>query len=230
MRSSLQKTIVLVLIIFTGLAAHATEDKREGVLILGGTRGLGLETVKLLDSRNKRITVMVRTTSDLTELNKTRAQQVVGDALNRSEIDAALESDHFHAVIASLPGTGSKGSQLDINAIDAATSAGISRYILISSVGVGDSENALPWIVRMILRTALRNKDIAERHLTASGMNYTIIRPGNLTNEKPSGKGYLTEDRSIGSAISRSEAARLIIEALGSSAAKNKTYTAIEKE
>jgi uncharacterized protein YbjT (DUF2867 family) len=230
MRRLFRKLMLFTLAAIAGSVTHAAENQPAGILILGGTRGLGLETVKLLDSRNESVAVMARSSSNLTELNKTRARQVTGDAGNTSDIDAALAIDHFRVVVASLPGTGSNGSELDVNAIDAATHAGISHFILISSVGVGDSREALPWIARVMLRTALKNKEIAERRLIDSGMPYTIIRPGNLTNKQPSGKGILTEDRSAGGAISRAEAARLIYTVIKSPEMRKKTYAAIEQK
>lgn len=217
-----------------GSLAVAANDEGSGVLILGGTRGVGLETVRLLEAADTPVTVLVRPTSDLAELNTTAAQLVVGDALQRADIDKALATGRFHAVVSTLSGKSDDGRWADstgnINAIDAAGQAGVGRFVLISSLGVGDSKKALPWIVRKILGDRLAGKEEAENHLTAHGIDYTIIRPGQLTNKKPSGFGILSEDRKTTGRISRAEVARLIVETIDDPAAAGKTYAAVEKK
>ena len=49
---------------------------------------------------------------------------------------------------------------------------------------------------------------------TGSTMQWTIIRPGGLKSEPATGKGILTEDRSICGAINREDVAELVVKAL----------------
>src|SRR5690606_16495068 len=83
------------------------------------------------------------------------------------------------------------------NIIDAARNNGIGRFILITTVGAGDSHDAANLLSRIVLRPILPLKTRAEDHLRASGLAYTIIRPGGLRPEstEATGLGYLTEDR-----------------------------------
>lgn len=219
--------LLLALAIFSG--AVVADD---GVFIFGGTRGVGLEAVKQLVEAGRSVTVLVRPSSDLTALSKTGAKTVVGDALNRDSIDAALATGAFDAAISTLSGSPESGYDADsvgnINAIDASADAGVERFVLISSIGVGDSADALPQRALDALKTVLEAKGEAEDHLRASGLDYTIIRPAGLTNKPASGEGYLTEDTSAGGIISRAEVARLAIDALSDADTLGKTLSAVE--
>lgn len=203
-----------------------------GVLVLGGTRGVGLETVRLLRERGNAVTVLVRESSDTAELKATGARLVVGDALDRASVDAAFGSGNFRAVVSTLSGKGKDGRYADsegnINGMDGAVANGVDRFVLVSSVGVGDSRDALPWIARVMLKSFLANKGLAEDHLYASSLDYTVIRPGNLNNDEATGTGILTEDRSAGGSISRAEVARLLVGILDDPEAYGKVYAAIE--
>ena len=225
------KALLLTLGLLLTSAVSAAEEDQPGVFIMGGTRGVGLEIVKLLEAREERVTVLVRTTSDLTELEQTAATLVTGDALVRDSVDAALNSGEFRAVISTLSGKSNgryADSEGNINAMDAAAEAGIRRFVLISSIGVGSSKDALPWIARLMLGGFLENKEAAENHLIAGPLDYTIIRPGNLNNDEASASAVLTEDPSAGGGISRASVARLTVDALDNPVTVGKIYSAIE--
>lgn len=204
-----------------------------GVIVFGGTRGVGLETVRLLRAQGQAVTVLVRATSDTAALKETGATLVTGDALNRPAVDAAFASGAFRAVVSTLSGKGKDGRYADsdgnINAMDAALAAGVQRFVLVSSVGVGDSKDALPWIARVMLKSFLAQKGLAEDHLVASSLNYTIIRPGNLNNDEATDSAVLTEDRAAGGSISRRDVARLLVGAIDDPATYRKVYTAIDR-
>lgn len=179
------------------------------------------------------MTVLVRKSSNLEALNETGAALVTGDALDKESIDRAMATGKFVAAISTLSGTEAGGWVVDstgnINGIEAARQAGIERFILISSIGVGDSEGALPPAVVKALEIPFREKGKAEAHLVASGLSYTIIRPGGLTNKSASEKGVLTEDPTATGVISRAELARLAVAAIDDEDANNKTLSALER-
>jgi uncharacterized protein YbjT (DUF2867 family) len=223
----------MVLLQTTDGAEARDTDPPASVLIFGGTRGVGLETVRRLRERGEAVTVVVRPTSDTSGLAATGAELVVGDALDRSAVDAAFATGEFSAVISTLSGKGAGGQYADsdgnINVMDAAVAAGVDRFLLVSSIGVGDSEKALPWIARVMLRRFLREKGRAEEHLFATNLNYTVIRPGNLRNGDLSDRAVLTEDRSAGGSISRQDVARLLVQCLGDPATYRKVYAAVKR-
>ncbi|NER84610.1 MAG: NAD(P)H-binding protein [Leptolyngbya sp. SIO1D8] len=70
----------------------------------------------------------------------------------------------------------------------------------------------------------------AEESLIASGIPYTIIRPGSLSSESPTGRGLLTENPQVAGSITRIDVADLVIQCLQSSPAQNRTLSAVDRD
>jgi hypothetical protein len=82
--------------------------------------------------------------------------------------------------------------------VDACKQRGINRMVLVSSIlangaAVGQIFNPA-YIVLNIFGLTLIAKHQAEKHLRKSGIDYTIIRPGGLKNEPPSGNILLAKE------------------------------------
>ena len=58
------------------------------ILVFGGTRGTGLEAIKLLVARGDRVTVMARSDSDRSGLEPLNVDIVEGNALDRANVEA----------------------------------------------------------------------------------------------------------------------------------------------
>jgi uncharacterized protein YbjT (DUF2867 family) len=205
------------------------------VLVFGGTRGVGLETVRQLRAQGEDVTVMVRESSDLAALNDIDGvTTVVGDAMAMASITAAYASGDFAAVISTLSGNPVVGYAVDsagsINAIDGAQAAGVKRFVLVSSIGAGDSRGVLPAPALKALAAVLTEKEKAERYLVDSGLNWTIIRPGVLTNKPANGNGVVSLDASVTGIISRAEVARVTVEVVDDESTYGKIYSAIEQK
>ena len=68
-----------------------------------------------------------------------------------------------------------------------------------------------------------------EDHLKASGLVYTIIRPGGLTDEPATGNGMLTEDVTVGGEMTRADLGRLVAASIDDPKAANKVYSAVDR-
>jgi uncharacterized protein YbjT (DUF2867 family) len=204
------------------------------VLVFGGTRGIGLETVRQLTENGEAVTVLVRETSDLTALNAIDGvATTVGDAMDMESVTRTYASGEFDTVISTLGGSWDFGFTVDsvgnIHAIDGAKAAGVDRFILVTSIGAGDSRAAAPIKMLQALAPVLAEKEKAERHLIDSGLKWTIVRPGFL-NDKPRDKqGILTQKTSVVGIISRAEVARLVIGSIGSEPTFGMIYSAIDE-
>lgn len=204
------------------------------VLIFGATRGTGLEVAKRLHARGEDFVAFVRPTSDRSELEKLSAAFVVGDATNMDEVQAAVSSQPFRAIVSTIgclscePPPDFIGNR---NITDAAVEAGVPRMILITSIGAGDSKDTPPLVSRLFLRKILPLKEQAEDHLSASGLDYTIIRPGGLrpADAPITGEGYLSEDRSAFGFMHRADLAEMIVGALDDDSTIGKTFAAADK-
>ncbi len=203
------------------------------ILVFGGNRGTGLDIVRKLRERGEDVTVALRKTSQTEELRALGVKTVIADALNADEVRAAFQAAPFVAVVSTL-GT-SRGENAkrpdwigNRNVIDAARAAGVRRFVFITVIGAGDSKATAPWPSSKFLAEVMELKTRAEDHLRASGLAYTIIRPGGLGNVKETGTAVLAEDPQAFSYISRADLATLTVAALGDARTEFKTYSAYD--
>ena len=102
--------------------------------------------------------------------------------------------------------------------------------MLVSSIGVRESAVALPEPVLETLRPALLAKAKAEEHLMASGLPFTIVRPGGLLSEPATGNGIMVENAQVAGSVTRLDVADLVIQCLASTNAENKVLSAVDRD
>jgi nucleoside-diphosphate-sugar epimerase len=205
------------------------------IFLAGASRNLGLEIAKCLAAQKMQVTALLRSPATSTELEAMGIKVVTGDALDAAAVEAAMAGgEPIHAVISTIGGLPKDGERADYlgnkNLIDAAVEAGVQKFILVSSIGSGNSAAALQPQVLETLGQVLIEKEKAENHLIASGMIYTVIRPGGLKSEPATGNGILTEDCRVAGTIHRADVAQLVCQCLVSDAASNKVVSAVDKQ
>jgi len=95
-----------------------------------------------------------------------------------------------------------------VKIMEVAEQNGIRRFVMISAIGAHRRER---W--SEVIRPYFVAKHYADRMLRGSPLDYTIIRPGALKNNPPTGKVTVSEDVERGP-ISRSDVAAVIVEVL----------------
>lgn len=203
------------------------------VFLAGASRGVGREIAKQLVIDGHQVTALLRSPQAEDDLKVLGITVVKGDALEADAMTQLLTQYSPEAVISTVGGLpGDSGVQPDFvgnkNLIEGAVAAGATRFILISSIGVGDSAQALPPQALETLGTVLKEKMKAEEHLAASGLTYTVIRPGGLVSQPATDQGVLTEDVTVAGSIPRAGVARLAVKCLASDRANNKIFSAID--
>jgi putative NADH-flavin reductase len=158
------------------------------VLVFGATGPLGRCVVEAALSAGHQVTVFVRTRGRLGLQPGLR--EVAGDVLDAHAVAAAVPG--HDAVISALGHSQPYPAGRDLHPgashiIEAMKAAGVSRLIWISSHGVGDSagHSGLLFeriVVPLRLRAELADKERQETLVTASDLDWTIIRPARLTN------------------------------------------------
>jgi nucleoside-diphosphate-sugar epimerase len=93
-----------------------------------------------------------------------------------------------------------------VKLIEAAKADGIRRYLMVGSIGAGDPP---PPGEGDVFGEYLRAKAAADQALEASGLEYTIVRPGGLTDEEPTGRVLLGTDLDRGQ-IPRADVAAIL--------------------
>ncbi len=158
---------------------------------------------------------LIRNPDQRSDLVTAGLKPVVCDLEGDDDIAAAVRGSDA-VVFAAGAGSGSGAERkrtMDLGGavklIDAAKKEGISRYLMVSSLGAGDP----PAEGGGVFGEYLRAKGEADQALASSGLDYTIVRPGSLTNERPSGKVALG-DEVAGGEIPRADVAAVLAAAL----------------
>lgn len=203
------------------------------IFLAGASRGVGREIAQRLTEQNQKVKALLRSPASGPELEAMGIKVVIGDALNVAEVEQAMLGEPIYAAISTIGGLPQDGQRADYlgnkNLIDAAVKAGAQKFILVSSIGSGNSAVALPPQAMQTLGPVLAEKEKAEQHLIDSGITYTIIRPGGLKSEPATGNGVLTEDPRVAGTIHRADVAQLVCRSLFSDAANNKVLSAVDR-
>jgi uncharacterized protein YbjT (DUF2867 family) len=202
-----------------------------GILVFGGTRGTGLEVVKELVARKEQVTVVTTGSTDNPTLKELGVSVVSGNALDPKSIEEALKTAAFRAVISTVGqrrGEPSPDYEGNRNIIDATKAAGIERFVFVTVIGAGDSAEAPPWLARWFLKDIIAAKTKAEDHLKASGLAYTIVRPGGLLDKPASGQAVLKEDPATFSWIARADLGKLVAGVVFDDTTIGKVYSAYD--
>ncbi|KAK9907542.1 hypothetical protein WJX75_005616 [Coccomyxa subellipsoidea] len=214
--------------------AEALDPDNASILVAGGG-GVALSVTRRLKDMGSWVWMLQRSDSRRQEIEKMMAIVVRGDALSTEDVKKAFDQiEEVDAVISTLggtPGDPTADSQGNINLIEAALAKGVKKFVLVTSIGTGDSKDAPPSQVYDVLKPVLLEKEKAEERLKSTGgkLEWTIIRPGGLKNDPPTGSGVLTQDKSICGAINREDVADLVVKALFSDNANGKVLSAVDK-
>jgi uncharacterized protein YbjT (DUF2867 family) len=231
-----QITLCVVALMFSvsTLANHHESDDREAdadkglVLVAGATGRTGREIVSELLSKGYRVRAFVRNLDSAHEKLSADIEFAVGDVRNRESIEAAL--DGVTAVVSTIsaaPDDPSNGPEfVDYggvkNLVSAAVDAGATQFVLVSSRGVTQVNQRLNKMFSNILIW----KYLGEEAVRNSGIAYTVIRPGGLSDE-PGGEhafDFLQGDAAAEGRIPRADVARAVVAALSMPEARNKTF------
>ncbi|MBD1862883.1 MULTISPECIES: SDR family oxidoreductase [Trichocoleus] len=204
------------------------------VFLAGASRGVGREIARCLVEQGIQVKALLRSEAARSELEAMGITVVLGDALSAVEVEQAMQETPIQAVISTIGGLPKDGERADYlgnkNLVDAAVKVGAAKFILVSSIGSGESIVALSPQALETLRPVLIEKEKAEQHLIASGLNYTIVRPGGLKSEPATGNAVLTEDPKVSGMIHRADVAHLVCQCLRSDRANHKILSAIDRQ
>ena len=202
------------------------------VAIFGASSGIGVELARRLVAAGQAPLAVTRSGASAA-LAAAGATLLRGDVLDRADVGRALACvpppDAVVSLVGGRPFRKEPAPDWDGNRhlIDAAKAAGIRRFVLVSSIGAGHSRAAAPWIARLILGRFMALKTQAEDYLRLSGLAWTIVRPGHLTDAPANGRGQLLEDERASGAIPRAEVAALLERVLRDDGTIGHTYSVI---
>ena len=210
----------------TSAAAEAGEGR---VLVAGGTGGTGRHVVAELLERGYSVRVLSRSGESVRAAFGEAVEAVEGDVRDPATLVAAVEDVRW--VISTIGSSGRADPGNSPEAVDyrgvrhlveAAVATGqVEHFVLVSSMGITQPTHPLNRFANNILLW----KGLGENALRFSGLAYTIVRPGGLTDE-PGGQGGILVgqgDTMDQGRIPRADVARVSVAALGRDSAVRRT-------
>ena len=187
------------------------------VVIAGGHGQIALILQRMLSQAGHEAVGIIRNPEQAADLVVVGGVPLVLD-LEQTDVDTlAQDLDGVDAVVFAAGGGPSSGAARKLTVdrdaaillADAAERRGISRYVMISAMAADgfdpDSED--------VFQIYLRAKSEADADLRARSLDWTIIRPGGLTNDPPHGTVAVAESTGPGT-IPRADVAAVVMEAL----------------
>lgn len=205
------------------------------VLIVGANGQIGKQVVDLLNENGRHMPVaMIRKEEQVDQFKDKGVETVLVDLEGPvEEMEKAM--DGVDAVVFTAGSGGSTGYDktlmidLDgaVKVIEAAKAKGVDRFVMVSAFGADNrdywNEDIKPYYVA---------KHYADLYLEGSGLNYTIVRPGGLTNEEGIGKVRLEKAIRSGERmdIPRADVAQLLVETLDAESTYNQSFDVVSGE
>ena len=200
------------------------------VVIAGGHGQIALQLEKVLADRGDEPVGIVRNPDHVEDLERAGAQAVVID-LEKAEVgevaDALKGADAVVFAAGGGPDSGAARKEtVDKGAAvllaDAAQQAGVRRYVMLSSMGVDAADPTSDEVFQVYLRA----KKAADEDLAARDLDWTIVRPGRLTDDAATGRVQVGRlDRGE---VTRADVAAVIAEVLTTDRTIGATFDLLE--
>lgn len=203
------------------------------LVVIGASKGTGKAVVLEALSRGHYVTAVARTPAAL-DVEHVKLTKIAGDVTEPKTLEGIFEG--AHAVVIALgstlgalakdPTLFSRGTTYVLAAMRAAK---IRRVVVLSANGTGDSRHVFPWVLRVlildgILRRAFADHDRQEAVVRASTLDWTIVRPGKLSNGAAKHQYKVALDGGpVPSTMSRADVAHFMVSAAESEELVGKT-------
>jgi nucleoside-diphosphate-sugar epimerase len=204
------------------------------VLVAGARGKTARSLVRMLAEGGHEVRGLVRKEEQLPEVEADGAEAVLCDLESETVeggVGEAVEAcDAIVFAAGAGPGSGAARKEtMDFGGaaklVEAAEDRGVRRYLMLSSMGAGDPEAGSE-----AMRPYLRAKARADERLRESGLDYTIVRPGSLTDEEGTGRVEAAEHLGRRGEIPREDVARTLAAALESPNTSGKTFEVLSGE
>jgi uncharacterized protein YbjT (DUF2867 family) len=197
------------------------------VVVAGGHGQVALHLERLLSARGDRVRGLIRDPAHAGDLEAAGAEPAVCDM--EAEDDLAPFVEGADAVVFAAgagPGSGPERKRtVDLGAAVKLIETGVRRYVMISAVGAHD-----PSAGPEQMRPYLEAKAEADRRLAESGLDYTIVRPGRLTNDPARGTVLVSDNPATYGEIPRADVAAVVGACLIDPASVGKTFVVVGGE
>jgi putative NADH-flavin reductase len=190
------------------------------ILIIGASRGIGLQLLKQSLSAGHNITALARHFQELPQQSE-RLRAISGDILDKAMVREVMAGQEAVCLTIGVGVTWkpvsvfSRGTQ---NVLAAMAEHKVRRLLCITGIGAGDSKGHGGFLYDRIfqpflLKTIYEDKDRQEALIRASDTDWTIVRPGFLSNGPLTGHYRVVTDLAgiTAGKISRADVAHFLL-------------------
>lgn len=200
------------------------------VFIAGANGQIGQHLLREMAETDHEARALIRDAEQGPELQQLGATETVVGDLEQDCSEAMRGCDAVIFTAGSGPHTGpDKTIDVDqegaIRLMDTAKAMGIKRFIMVSAMRAEEPDEGPEK-----LRHYLWAKRKADDHLKSSGLDYTIVRPGRLTNEDGTGQVAVSDKPGEFGEIPRQDVARVLLAVLDSDNTRNRVFDVVSGE
>jgi uncharacterized protein YbjT (DUF2867 family) len=201
------------------------------VVIAGGHGKIALHLERVLADAGHRVRAMIRNADHDDDVREAGAEPMLCDLERADDLTHCVQgADAVVFAAGAGPGSGPERKRtVDLEGalklIDAARQTSVKRYLIVSSIGADDPSSGSEQ-----MRPYLEAKAEADRAVADSGLDWTIVRPGSLTDDPGTGLVTVTTDMSARGNVPREDVARVLAAALGNPGTIGKTFVVIGGE
>jgi uncharacterized protein YbjT (DUF2867 family) len=190
------------------------------VVVAGGHGQVGIRLLRLLADGGHRARGLIRNPEHLSDLAAVGAEAMICDMESLDDLSGCCAgADAVVFAAGAGPGSGPERKRtVDYGSAVKLMEAGVPRYVMVSAIGAGRPDE---WSEEM--RPYYEAKAGADERLMESGLDYTIVRPGGLTDEPGTGRVTVATDVERGS-IPREDVAAVIYAVLETPSSIGKTF------
>ncbi len=194
------------------------------VLVAGGHGQVALRLLSRLAAGGHRARGLIRNPDHAGDLEAVGAEPVLCD-LEKDEVDPHVGAADAIAFAAGAgPGSGADRKRtVDLGAavacVEAAERLGVARFVIVSSIGAQAPEDGPE-----AMRPYLRAKAEADARVAASGLEWTIVRPGGLTDDPGTGRVSIPDGLGHRGPVPRDDVALTLFELLAQRAGIRSTF------
>jgi uncharacterized protein YbjT (DUF2867 family) len=201
------------------------------VVIAGGHGKIALHLERILADAGHRVSALIRKRDHDSDVREAGAEPLMCDLEQEDDLAHCVAgADAVVFAAGAGPGSGPERKRTvdlggAVKLIDAARRTGVKRYVIVSSIGADD-----PSAAGEQMRAYLEAKAEADKAVADSGLDWTIVRPGSLTDDPGTGLVTATSDMSARGPVPREDVARVLAAVLGDASSIGKTFVVIGGE
>ncbi|MGF1834394.1 SDR family NAD(P)-dependent oxidoreductase [Photobacterium sanguinicancri] len=202
------------------------------IVVWGAASGLGAAMVDYFHHQGENVIAVARNPSKNPRLQALGIPSISCDATDVQQVEKAVAAIPADAWVVSTMGSFHAEVPVDyighrylINALEQHK---LQRFLLVTSLGCGDSWQYLSDAAKKGFGAAVREKSLAEAWLQSSTLDYTILRPGGLKDGDVTNHGELSQHTEVHGLIHRSEVARLALQLFTDKTSIGEVYQCVD--